>query len=311
MNKSTSLVGMGQKATKEKRDMAICFVLFNPAQTKRILMNYFYVKNLFVSQNLPVFTLELVYEGQKPQVPDAFHVFTKSIMFHKENLCRILETKIPPQYKKLAFLDADIYFSDASWYNKTSELLNSYDVVQPFERAHWLDLTYKKTMLTRKTILLNTKKEWDYAYHPGFAWCMTRKWYKKQGYFDYALSGSGDTLSSAAWLQKTFPANFQSLPNPLVSKYITYRRQTPPRITYLNDTDLYHLYHGSRENRQYAERHKMLNTSGEIDEHIEENKDGVFEWKDTAKWNPLYLQYFKKRDDDGLSALEHDKKLTS
>lgn len=292
---------MGQKISKPKKDMAICFVLFNPAQTKRILMNYLYSRNLFEQQGLPVFTIELVYEGRTPEVPEAVHVSTKSFMFHKENLYRILETKIPKCYTKLAFLDADVYFQDRGWYEKTSKLLNTYDVIQPFERAHWLDLTYKKTMLTRKTVLFNQKEMWDFAYHPGFAWCMTRKWYNKVGFFDYAISGSGDTLSTAAWLNKKFPEKFQSLPTPLVQKYVEFCVKPKPKITYLKDADLYHLYHGSRENRQYAERHKMLNIKGDIDDYIEVNKEGVFEWKEKDKWNSVYLHYFKKRDDDSLS----------
>lgn len=295
---------MGQQATKLKKDMAICFVLFNPAQTKRILMNYLYIKNLYEQQGLPIFTLELVYEGRKPELPDAIHVSSNSYMFHKENLYRVLESKIPCCYKKLAFLDADVYFSDKSWYEKTSALLNSHDVVQPFERAHWLDLTYKKTMLTRKTVLLNEKTSWDFAFHPGFAWCMRRSWYKKVGFFDYAISGSGDTLSSAAWLRKTFPDKFQSLPSPLVEKFQEFAKLPKPSITYLKDVDLYHLYHGSRENRQYAERHKMLNLKGTIDEYLIKNSQGVWEWKHKEYWNPLYLHYFKKREDDSLSEIE-------
>lgn len=292
---------MGQKISKRNHDMAICFVLFNPAQTKRILMNYFYVRNLFVQQKLPVFTIELVYEGRQPEIPDAIHVHTNSFMFHKENLYRILETHIPSCYTKLAFLDADVYFPDKTWYQKTSQLLNTHDIVQPFEKAHWLDLTYKKTMLTRKTVLLNTSSKWDFAYHPGFAWCMRRKWYKQVGFFDYAISGSGDTLSTAAWLDKIFPEKFQSLPSPLVLKYKEFCGKPKPRATYLQDSNLYHLYHGSRENRQYAERHKMLNIQGEIDDYLHANSEGVWEWKDKEKWNPLYLHYFKKREDDSLS----------
>jgi hypothetical protein len=295
---------MGAKPTKQKKDMAICFVLFNPAQSKRMIMNYLYVKNLYEQQGLPVFTLELVYDGRQPEIPDAFHVCTSSYMFHKENLCRILETKIPCQYTKLAFLDADVYFSDKSWYQKISDLLKSHDVIQPFERAHWLDLTYKRTMLTRKTVLLNTKEMWDFAFHPGFAWCMTRKWYKQVGFFDYAISGSGDTLSSAAWLRKRFPEKFQSLPTPLKRAYLEFCLKPTPRITFLKDTDLYHLYHGSRENRQYSERHKMLDIKGDVDDYLQANKDGVWEWKEKARWNLLYLEYFKKREDDSLSEKE-------
>ncbi len=292
---------MGQSITKTRKDMAICFVLFNPAQTKRILMNYLYIRNIFQRQGLPVFTAELVYEGRTPEIPDAFHVTTNSFMFHKENLYRILETKIPSCYKKLAFLDADVYFTDKSWYEKVSKLLDSFDVVQPFERAHWLDLTYKKTMLTRKSVVCNEKKAWDFAYHPGFAWCMTRKWYKQVGFFDLAVSGSGDTLSTAAWLDKTFPEKFQSLPSPLKLPYFEFCKQPKPKSTYCKDIDIYHLYHGSRENRQYADRHKMLDIQGDIHDYIQKNKEGVWEWKDKERWNPVYLHYFKKREDDSLS----------
>lgn len=270
-------------------------------------MNYLYVRNLLTQQGLPVFTLELIYEGRGPEVPDAFHVKTNSYMFHKENLCKILEQKIPSCYTKLVFLDADVYFTDKTWYSKTSQLLNSHDVVQPFERAHWLDLTYKKTMLTRRTVLLNQKPEWDFAYHPGFAWCFRRSWFKRVGFFEYAISGSGDTLSSAAWLRKTFPKNFQSLPPPLVKAYTEYKAKATPRITYLKDLDLYHLYHGARQNRQYAERHKLLQIQGDITSHLSQTSEGVFEWNQSQRWNPLFLQYFKTRDDDGLSELPPEK----
>lgn len=283
-------------------DMAICFVIFNPAQTKRIIMNYLYVRSILQRQGLPTYTIELVYKGRAPEITDAIHVSTDSYMFHKENLYRILERRIPFQYTKLAFFDADVFFKDPSWYKKTSDLLNSHDVVQPFETAYWLDITYQKETLSRKSVLLNKKPLWDFAYHPGFAWCMRRDWYCRVGFFDFAVSGSGDTLSSAAWTQKIFPPKFQSLPTPLVTKYEAYKRIATPRITYIPDMNIYHLYHGTRPNRQYAERHKMLDKKGDIEDFITKNEQGVFEWKDKAQWNPIFLQYFKKRDDDGIYA---------
>lgn len=290
---------MGAKTSKN--DMAICLVVFNPSKTKRILMNYFYTKNQFELRNLPVFTIELVYNGQTPELPNAFHVYSNSIMFHKENLYRILETKIPKQYKKLAFLDCDILFSDPSWYDKTSKLLDEYDVVQPFENAQWLDLTYKYVELTRKTVLEMKKPVWDFNYHPGFAWCMTRKWYNSVGFFDYAISGSGDTLSTAAWLKKTFPKNFQSLPKALEAEYTKFLKNPAPKITYLKGINVLHLYHGSRDNRQYAIRHKILEVRQDISELIKPNKEGVFEWKHPHQWNAVFFEYFRNRKDDSLS----------
>jgi hypothetical protein len=89
--------------------------VFNPAWTKRMIMNYLYTKTQLDREKIPNFTIELVYPGRAPELPDAFHVKTNSYMFHKENLYRVLETKIPKKYTKLAFLDCDLLFEDMSW----------------------------------------------------------------------------------------------------------------------------------------------------------------------------------------------------
>lgn len=298
---------MGVHSSKErKKDMAICFVIFNPAGAKRILMNYFYSRTQFELQGLPVYTMELVYEGREPEIPDAFHVHTNSYMFHKENLYRLLVKRLPKRtFKKVAFLDADVFFKDPTWYEKTSDLLETCDVVQPFETANWLDLSYKNVMLQRKSVVCNEKEMWDFTYHPGFAWCMRKKWYKRHGFFDYAITGSGDTLSAAAWLQKKFAKNFQSLPKPLKEEYETYRANIQDtKVGYLKGMDIFHLYHGARQNRKYAERHKMLDVSGSIHDYIEPNEEGVFCWKDTERWNPLLLDYFLSREDDSVFVQE-------
>lgn len=289
---------MGARPSKE---MAICLVVFNPAQTKRLLMNYYYARSKFELQGLPVFTIELVYDGREPEVADAIHVRSNSVMFHKENLYRVLVKRIPKHFTKLAFLDSDVFFKDPTWYEKTCELLETHDVVQPFEEAHWLDLTYTETQLSRKSVCLTPTEKWSFEYHPGFAWCMRRKWYKRNGFFDYALSGSGDTLSTAVWLQKKFPDKFQSLPRAIQGEYFKYRGITLPRITYLKGYHLYHLYHGSRVNRQYAERHKLLNVGVDIQKLVRVNEDGVFEWREPQVWNPMFQAYFDNRHDDDLS----------
>jgi hypothetical protein len=291
---------MGGKATKPVRDMAICLVVFNPAKTKRILMNYFYTRNQFALQNLPVFTIELVYEGRTPEISDAIHVTSNSFMFHKENLYRVLERHIPKQFKKLAFIDCDVLFRDPSWYEKTSILLEDHDVVQPFEMAHWMDITYKKVTLSRKSVLLNPRKTWDYTYHPGFAWCMRRKWYKNVGFFDLAVSGSGDTLSSMAWLRHEVPRSFHSLPAALRRAHAEFADHDPPRITFLPGSHLFHLYHGTRDNRQYVDRHKVLNGKQDITDLTTKTSEGVLQWANSETWNPVFLTYFTSRDDDGI-----------
>lgn len=284
---------------RDRDDMALCFVVFNPAQSKRLMMNYLYVANLYRSFGLPVYTMELVFEGRDPEIPASstvFHVHGKSHMFHKERLCRLLEQRVPRRFTKLAFLDADVIFDHTGWYDETSALLDTHDVVQPFEKAHWMDLSYTEIELTRETVLKMNGPVWDFKYHPGFAWAFRREWYRRYGFFDWAVSGSGDTLSTSQWMSKTFPRNFKSLPAALRYVYKEYAQHPVPRITY-RPGDIYHLYHGSRKNRQYSERHQLLEVSQHIEQMIEINKDGVYEWVD-PKWNGVFLDYFKNRFDD-------------
>jgi hypothetical protein len=275
--------------------------VFNPAQSKRILMNYFYTRSQFEVQGLPVFTLELVYEGRQPEIPDAIHVKGNSYMFHKENMYRILNEKIPSHFKKLAFLDADVFFKDPSWYEQASKELETYNVVQPFESAHWLDLTYTKELLSKKTMLLFNSNDLYIRYHPGFAWCMQREWYQTYGFFDYALSGGSDGFSYAGWLKKELSKDFQKLPQSINSIYEEFKTNVQePTITYLRNIDIYHLYHGTLTNRRYAIRQTILNSEKNILDIICKNKDGLFEWKDPDRWNPIFLNYFKLRSDDDI-----------
>jgi hypothetical protein len=48
----------------------------------------------------------------------------------------------------------------------------------------------------------------------------------------------------------------------------------------------------------------MLNIKGTIEDYLVKNKQGVWEWKDKETWNPLYLHYFRKREDDSLSEVD-------
>jgi hypothetical protein len=280
----------------QSKDMALCLVIFNPAKSKKIISNYYAMMKKL--EKFPVFTLELVFNDREPEIPGAFHVYGNSFMFHKERLCRILETKIPTKFKKIAFMDADLIYENSDWYDKTSKLLETYDVVQMFEDASWMNNKFTERTLTRKSVLFMKEEIYNCKYHPGFAWGFRREYYNKVGFFDWAVSGSGDTLSTTKWLKKTLPLNFKSLPRPLHNKYIEFFGKPTPKITYLEGVEVKHLYHGSRKNRQYSERHEILFVMDNIQDLIKLNKYGVYEWKDKARWNPVFLDYFLSRKDD-------------
>lgn len=297
------------------KDVAVGFVLFNPNKSKRIIMNYLYTKNIMEKEGIPTFTLELVIGDNDPEITEdknVFHVYGNSVMFHKERLCRILETKIPTTYTKLLFCDADVIFKEENWYSNLSKLLDKNDIVHPFSEAIWKDLTYTQDLVKRKSSVLDATPSgsiWDPSYHPGFAWGFRRDWYNSVGFFDWAITGSGDTLSCAAWMRKEFSPKSSSYPRKAMKgKYELYKtlvNSNSPRITCMKGL-VEHLWHGSRENRKYAVRHNILNEVEDIDDLLILNKDGVFEFRNEVRdiWNIPFKKYFEDRNDDQLSVAE-------
>lgn len=280
-----------------KRDMAIGLVFFNPARSKRMLMNYLYTVEKLKLAKIPYYTLELVFHKQEPEIRDAFHVWGMSHMFHKERLCTLLEAKIPWYYSKVLFMDADILFGNNSWYSDVSSALSTHDVVQPFTTAVWMDITYTKAMQKRESVVYMDKtKTYDHKLHPGFAWAFRRQWFRKVGFFQYGITGSGDTLSTAAWLSVKFPATY--LKPALVPAYNEFNQLPKPRMTCIAGS-VYHLWHGTHQNRKYVDRHAMLDGIADVRKIMRPNWSGVWEFSVRGMSEKL-LTYFLQREDDSI-----------
>ena len=276
-------------------DMVVCFVYFNPAGTNRMLMNYLYTVEKLKLAKIPYYTLEFHY-GQ-PEISDAIHIPGKSVLFHKEQLCKLLEKYVSWWYSKLVFLDADIIFGNPDWYNETSRLLDTHHVVQTFSKCVWLDITYKESIQHRISVAFmdRTKPYESMLHHPGFGWAFRRSWYKKVGFFRYGITGSGDTLSAAAWLGTSFNKNY--LKPALEPAYKEYLKLPRPLLTCTSGT-VFHLWHGTKQNRKYIERHAMLNDIKDV-RNILKEENGIFILTDSG-FESKMIDYFKTRDDDGF-----------
>jgi hypothetical protein len=278
-----------------KRELAVCFVYFNVARSKRILMNYLYVTNKLRISNIPFFTLELVYD--QPEISDAIHICGTTAIFHKEQLCHLLETHVPPEYTKLLFLDADILFANPHWYSRVSDLLDTYQVVQPFRDAVFLDLTYTKQMIKKPSVLFMDRHQYDSKFHPGFGWGFQRAWFRKVGFYQYAISGCGDTFSVSAWLRAPLPSTYP-FQEAYRSSYNEYKQYPPPTMTFCEGI-IYHLWHGSMDNRQWKSRHAIIDGISDVRSILKIEPGKPFELTD-ATIDQKFRDYFTNRDDDGL-----------
>jgi hypothetical protein len=283
-----------------KKDLAVGFVYFNSTKSKRLLMNYLYTIEKLKIANIPVFTLEM-YETT-PEIKDAFHYKTDFILFQKERLCYLLEKHIPKKYTKLLFMDSDILFENNNWYNELSKKLDSFNIVQPFSNALWLDVTYTKIVKKRIPFIfyktfgkLNFKGGLG-GYHPGFAWGFQRDWYNKIGFFVYAILGDGDTIS----LTTIF--NYPFSPKPyLQDSLLEYKNKikNPTSTCFLQGT-VYHLWHGDSKKRQYTERRQIFSSIKDIRDVITIDSNGLFALKDDPELKRKIKRYFQNRDDDGI-----------
>jgi hypothetical protein len=280
------------------KDMAVCFVFFNPARSKKMLMNYLYTIEKLKLADIPYYTMELLFDDHEPEIKDAIHVRSKSVLFHKETLCSLLEKRVPRSFTKLLFLDADVIFGHPGWYTEVSRLLTTYEVVQPFSSCVWLDSTYTKLVQTRLSVAyMNRTNPYNHNYHPGFAWAFQRKWFREIGFYKEGITGSGDTMSTAAWMGIKFPKGY--VHQSLVPSYEDYSRLAHPNLACSTGT-IYHLWHGSAKNRKYVDRHRILDGVRDVRSILETNKDGVLELTD-REVDKKMREYFASREDDGIS----------
>jgi hypothetical protein len=292
-------------------DMAICFVFFNPAQSSRMLMNYLYTIEKMKNARIPWFTLELCYGDNLPEIKKAVHIRTRSenVMFHKEQLCHLLEQQIPWTFTKLMFLDADIVFESVTFYDEVSKLLEVNDIVQPFKFAKWVDASYSIILQERLSCaLMNRKTPYDSVhFHPGFGWAFRRKWFQKVGFFKYGITGSGDTLSVAAWLQMPAPkVCLVKAIAPAFKDFFELVKKFPPRVSCANDS-VFHLWHGTHKKRQYVSRHLILRDIEDVRDILETSSTGLFDFNygrdhdsthTVTKVSEELQAYFLQRDDD-------------
>jgi hypothetical protein len=283
----------------EKNDLAIGLVYFNSAKSKRLLMNYLYVAEKFKIAGIPYFTIEMYEEA--PEISDAVHLKTDFILFQKERLCHLLEKYIPKSFTKLLFIDSDLIFENLNWYNELSDKLNNFNVVQPFSKGLWLDITYKHIVKQRIPIAFYNKfgkiplLGGIGGYHPGFAWGFQRDWFKKVGFFQQGILGDGDTLSSTVWLDYKY--EYVDFIKGAVEEF---RKQMAekPSICFLKGA-IFHLWHGDSKKRQYGERRHIFKSIKDIRDIIKVANNGLFELKDDSLKAKI-RKYFRNRDDDGL-----------
>ncbi len=205
-------------------------------------------------------------------------------------------------------MDSDLIFTIPDWVDVISEKLNKYSAVQPFGTGLYLDASeniFQKMMSYAKYRRLCG----GYAGQPGFCWAFNRNFLKEiGGFFDKAIIGSGDSAISSIFNQNGYyyrcPSSslYFNYKSPFIqNNYLQWIKNVHKKarsLTYL-DIDIYHLYHGNMNNRQYDSRHTFpgLLKIKKWEDAVSVNKYGMYELKD-PEINQLLKNYFLSRKED-------------
>jgi hypothetical protein len=312
-------------------------VLSNPERYKKrvTLFREFMARMERYKANLLV--VELAYGDREYEVTDEsnpFHIRIRSdtSLWHKENLINIGITRLPSNWKYVAWVDADIDFVRPDWIEETVHELQHHPVVQMFEDA--IDMGPDHQVLTtsksfaycyRKNLTYNGKNAttsakqevpsgYYYSYpshgkglywHPGYAWAATKDAINTLGgLFDLGIAGAGDHHMACCLIGK----GAASVPSSVTKEYkrqVLHWEERAARlhknIGYVKGT-IYHFWHGKKRDRHYKDRWQIL-TENKYDpvKHIHKDWQGLLTlYPGHEDLRDDMRDYFQSRNEDSI-----------
>jgi len=302
--------------TPVEKKLNVIVVISNPCQFARryILCKEFIKRIEEEEENVELYVVEMIYPNQKFIITNKknknhLQLKTDTPIWHKENMINLgVKYLLPKSWKAFAWIDADIEFENPSWALDTLKILNgSKDVVQLF--SHAVDMDREKNNLN----IFNsfgysftkqkkyTTKGTDY-WHPGFAWAITREAYEKiDGLYDKGILGSGDSIMALSLInsvEKTLQMDYHE---DYINSIIEFQKKSKKlRLGYTPGV-IRHHYHGSKQNRKYTERWKIL-ISNKYSPYNDVTYDSVGILIPTQNFNEGFkneiMNYFQERKED-------------
>jgi len=293
----------------------VVMVLSNPCQyARRYILAREFIQRMLNEENVILYVVELTYGSDKYYVTDPknkrhLQLRADVPLWHKENMINIGVKKLLPKgWKAMAWIDADVEFENSSWALDTLKVLNGCkDILQPF--SHAIDMNKEKNAMSIfPSFGFQYSKFSKYGgieinmWHPGFAWACTRSAYEKMGgLYEMSILGSGDHNMSLSFIKR----GMHSLNQDTTQAYKDSVEEFESRVKNLRlgyvPGVIRHYFHGSKKNRQYMERWKLLvKYAYNPYQHIRKNKDGLLIPTSSCPTGLLsdIMHYFSERNED-------------
>lgn len=300
-------------------------VVSNPARYSSRYHLYQQFKAHMESHHAQLITVELAF-GERPfeitEKDNITHLQLRSEneLWHKENMINLgiqHLTQIYPDWKYVAWLDADIYFIRPDWIEETIQKLQHFHIVQMWQNA--IDLGPNgEAISTHHSFMSQYYHGRPYAYskagkysqqwHPGYAWAASRQAIDMMGQLiDVAILGAGDNHMAHALVGMLDGTLAKGLHPNYIARLKTWQQQVEKYIRrdvgYVPGTIL-HSWHGRKADRRYHDRWKIL-TKHEYDPNKDVKRDaqGLYQLVDHGDLRSIQLRddirkYFFGRNED-------------
>jgi len=274
--------------------------------------------------------------------PTDIQLRSRSELWHKENMLNIALSRLPSDWEYVAWVDADITFQRSDIINETVQQLQHYDFVQMFSTAMDLGpvgqiigvnygfgycyanrndgeipplLVNDKLNPNRMTsapkyngYTVEHKKQ--IYWHPGFAWAARRDAIDAVGgFFDLGVLGAGDHHMALSLVGRGHEAIPKGMSQDYLNQVFKWQNEAEAKVRrnigYVPGV-VSHAYHGSKANRRYWDRWKILiENDFQPSRDLKRDSQGLFQLVDCADSRLINLRdqirsYFRQRNEDSI-----------
>jgi hypothetical protein len=298
--------------------------IINPSRYRSRYSLYREFEKYITGTGAILYTVEAAYGDRDFEITDAanprhLRLRTNHEVWHKENLINIGVSRLPPDWKYVAWIDADVQFARADIVAETIHQLQHFSVVQMFAQATDLGPRHEplrsfdgfvSRWMKRIGPSCPTAQQYG-AWHPGFAWaCRRDAWDHLGGLIDFGIVGSADRYMACALIgeiaQSLSPEIVRHCPD-YTEWCLEWQARAETCIKHnigFVDGLLLHYFHGAKKNRGYINRSEML-WKNQFDPARDIKRDWQGLWQLTGQKIALRDQlraYFRSRDEDSTEA---------
>lgn len=325
-----------RRPDKVSSPLYIVTVVFNAARWRTRWKLYQDFAKRVAESHAILYTVEVAFGERafvvtEPDNPHHVQLRTSSELWLKENALNIGISRLPYDWRYVAWIDADVNFVRDDWADETLHALQHYDVVQVFSEAADLDSNYEIIARYRsfgwahiKGIPWQTgnpdyrgvtpptvpKGPYQYLHHPGFGWAYTRAAYDRLGgLFDVSIIGEADFIMARSYSGDGLTAVRKGC-SPGYIRTVTDWQQRATKyiagnIGYVPGC-LLHYWHGAKTKRRYWDRTQLL-VDTQYDPALDLKRDSQMLYQLTDRSPALRTglrAYFAQRDEDAPTPTE-------